>query len=220
MKILIVGNFRTGSWTVLKKLKEEYNLGSMGELFSDYHSNQSPDFIENQFKQFAYGKNVIAKLHPVQLERGNRLNSYEILDICFKFCKFADKIVYTHRRDTLGQTVSYTVAKQQAISKAFKNPDGWFSGFKDMSPFDDTRKPHTKELVDVSLLNHYRKLKDNHNYIQKIYEKYPREVITMEDIKPYTPYPNQYKYTGSWQPPHNFILGKGEIEPNSNTEIT
>jgi len=209
MKLLIVGNFRTGSWTALNKLKEEYNLGSMGELFSDYHGNQTPDFIDNKFNDFAYGENVIAKLHPIQLERGFLLSSNEIFDICLKFCKFADKIIYTHRRDTLEQTVSYTVARQQATNNAFKNLDRYFAGFKDMTPFDETRKLYTKEPVDIALFNNWRRLSDNHNYIEKIYEKYPCDIITMEDMKPYKPYPNQYKYTGTWQPPHNFLLGKG-----------
>ena len=209
MKILIVGNFRTGSWTVLKKLKEEYNLGSMGELFSDYYGEKTSNYIDDKFNDFAYNKNVIAKLHPTQLERGFYLNSNEILDICLKFCKFSDKIVYTHRRDTLEQTVSYTVARQQAVGKAFQNPEKWLSGEKDLDAFKSTRNEYTKELTDVALLNGYRRLLDNHTYIEKIYEKYSHDIIVMEDIKPYNPYPNQYKYTGSWQPPHNFLLGKG-----------
>jgi hypothetical protein len=221
MKILIVGNFRTGSWTLLNKLKEEHNLGSMGELFSGFGAQNIDEYIDEKFNTFARGENnVIAKLHPTQLERGFHLNSNEILDICLKFCKFSDKIIYSHRRNTLEQVVSYTVAKRQAVSKAFQNPDKWMAGFKDMSSFDDTRVNYTKEITDIALLNGYRRLLDGHNYIQKIYEKYPREVITMEDVKPFKPYPNQYKYNGSWQPPTNFILGKGEIEPNSNNENT
>lgn len=220
MKILIVGNFRTGSWTLLKKLKEEHNLGSMGELFSEFRAQEAHELIEEKFNTFAYGKNVIAKLHPTQLERGFLLNSNEIIDISLKFCKFADKIIYTHRRNTLEQVVSYTVAREQAVGRAFANPEAWLAGDKDMTPFDPTRDVYTKEMTDVALLNGYRRLLDGHNYIQKIYEKYPREVITMEDVKPYKPYPNQYKYKGSWQPPTNFILGKGEIEPNSNNENT
>lgn len=229
MKILIVGNFRTGSWTLLNKLKEEHNLESMGELFSDYNGGQNKfplesasNFysIDNKFSEFAHRKDVIAKLHPTQLERGFHLNSNEILDICLKFCKFSDKIVYTHRHDTLGQVVSYTIAKEQSTATAFQNLKKWISGEKDEDAFNPTRKEYTKELTDVALLNNYRTLLDNHTYIEKIYEKYPGEIFTMEDMKPYKPYPNQYKYTGSWQPPHNFILGKGEIEPKPNTEIT
>ena len=192
MRILIIGNFRTGSWHLHDALVKQHGLHSLGELFQGFRS-QGPD-ADSRLSTFT--DNTITKLHPYQVNN---------IDICLQLCELADTIIYTHRKNTLDQVVSYAVASQPSIDNYFEHGILYLS---DITPWKEDRNPATKEPTPEWLDDAFTKLSENDKIIAELYKQYPGEVVIQEDIKPYNPYPHKYIYTGKWKLPYSFkVLG-------------
>ena len=183
MKTLIIGNFRTGSWYLHNRYEAQGFMG-LGEILFNLDNN-----AEDKINKFKQRSNVVAKLHPSQLDTDN-LNTY------YRICELADEIIYLQRQDTRQQVISFAVAKEQF------NKD-------DKTPWLRNRKIFENNLSDKILDDVFERLDKNNNLIHKIYEKFPSKVITLEKDLTYEPYPNKYNYEGNWQPPYNFkMLGQ------------
>jgi len=187
MKYLIIGNFRSGTWYLHDKLVKDYNLISFNEIF---YGNQYD--VNDRLEEYSKTENCIAKIFPVQFVSKDD----NILSICSKFCKVADKIIYTQRINTKEQVVSYAVASLQNDS-LYSTP--WL---KDRNVYED-------KLSDETLDKAFKRLEKNDQFIQKLFDIFPGKVYTLEKDFEFEPYPNKYEYNGNWQLPYEFkMLGE------------
>jgi hypothetical protein len=187
MKTLLIGNFRSGTWFLHDKLVSKNNLFSFKEIF---YGNE--DNINKKLDEFTNKENCIAKIFPIQL------NSKEdnILRICSKFCRSADNIIYTQRKNTREQTISYAVASLQSNSL-------------DTTPWLRNRNLYKNKLSEECLNNAFNRLQKNDILIKKLFDIFPGKVYTLEKDFDFDPYPNKYDYKGKWQNPYNFeMLGE------------
>ena len=104
MKILIIGNFRTGSWYLHNSYEQQGYMG-LGELLTNLDNN-----AKDKLEKFKQRLNVVAKLHPSQLSTDSP-NTY------YRLCEMADEIIYIQRQDTRQQVISFAVAKEQFDKK-------------------------------------------------------------------------------------------------------
>lgn len=180
MKILIIGNFRTGSWYLHNSYEQQGYMG-LGELLTNLDNN-----AKEKLEKFKQRLNVVAKLHPSQLSTDSP-NTY------YRLCEMADEIIYIQRQDTRQQVISFAVAKEQFDKK-------------NKAPWLRNREIFNKDLSDEILEDVFKRLDKNDKIIQDLYKKFPSKVITLEKDLPYDPYPHKYNYTGKWQPPYNFKM--------------
>ena len=184
MKYLIIGNFRSGTWSLHNKLVKENNLFTFKEIF--YGNEQN---INKKLEDFSKTENCIAKIFPIQLQS----NDENILRICSKFCNFADEIIYTQRKNTKDQVISYAVASSQSNSL-------------DTTPWLENRILFKKELTDDILNKSFNRLKKNDQFVHKLFDIFPGKVYTLEEDFEFMPYPNKYEYKGKWQVPQEFKM--------------
>ena len=183
MKILIISNFRTGSWYLHDTYVKEGYM-PLGEIGSNLHNDR-----KIKIEKFKTRLNVVGKLHPNQLESNN-------LNDCYRLCEIADEIVYIQRKDTRQQVISFAVAMTQFDKQ-------------NTSPWTEKRDLFSKDLTHDKLDEVFNRLNENQIMIEEIYNKFPSKVITLEKDLPNEPYPNKYNYEGNWQPPYNFkMLGQ------------
>ena len=187
MKHLLIGNFRSGSWCLHNKLVKENNLYTFKEIFYGKEDN-----VDDKLKDFSSRENCIAKIFPVQFKSKDE----NILRICSKFCKIADNIIYTQRKNTKEQVVSYAVASLQNNSL-------------DSTPWLKDRSVYEDKLSDETLDKAFKRLEKNDQFIQKLFDIFPGKVYTLEKDFKFEPYPNKYEYNGNWQLPYEFkMLGE------------
>lgn len=179
MKKLIIGNFRTGSWFLHDSFIEK-GFMPLGEL-----GNNTLNDSKNKISKFNKRSKVVGILHPSQMQNSTTT--------CLRLCEIADEIIYLQRQNTFEQTVSYAVALKQT--------DRY-----DRSPWLRNRKIYKNTINDTDLKNAFLKLEENYEKIQKLYEKFPDRILTLEKDLTHKPYPNKYNYKGKWEPPYNFKM--------------
>ena len=187
MKTLIVSNFRVGSWSLHDQYVKKGYM-PLGEIGSNLDNDR-----KNKIEKFKKRSNVVGKLHPNQMQEQKLFVQENILRSCYRLCELADELIYLQREDTKQQIISFAVAVLQFNSK-------------DKSPWLKNRNNFMEHLDKDFLDEIFKRLEVNQILIEKIYEKFPSKVITLEKDLPYEPYPNKYNYKGNWQPPYNFKL--------------
>lgn len=107
MKVLIISNFRVGSWMLHDRWVRDGCLG-LGEIADDRYSER--DTVLSHW--LSHEGDMVTILHPIQWYGGD----YD------KVIKDADKITYLQRENTLQQTVSYAIASKEKKWMDDRNP--------------------------------------------------------------------------------------------------
>jgi len=186
-KTILIGAPRTGGYYVYDKLYDS-SYTNFDEILFCKNNVDCKKVIEDKINNFNLSLKCVAKVIPGQTPFDKKFIKRQ----CFKLCEMADQIIYTQRKNTFEQVISYAVAVKQF-------------DIEDVTPWRRNRKVFNQELHDSDLDKAFNTLADYHNLVTEIFNKYPSKVFTLEDLE-YKPYPNRYIYTGSWTVPYNFKM--------------
>lgn len=182
MKICLITTPRSGSTSVYNLFYKRFGVDkNFKEIFNPKTYNWQGDhkeFIDIQYNNWLKEPSSISKIDPKHIyARTTRAHSKDILH---NMLTKSDKIFYLYRRNTSEQITSLALAKKT---------DEWN---QERNTLQDITE-HEFEWCGENLLYRYLECLD-------LYEKYPGEVLCMEDILNYEPYKNKpetkYTYTG------------------------
>ena len=186
MRVILVATPRSGSMSIYRNLQTRYSLeNNFLEIFNpgparkekenwkgkDTHSRVNRiKFIIKQWEKWSNSENSMAKIDLHQIYRKvPKEVANEILDDMLTKC---DKIFYCYRRNTAEQITSFALARKAR----------------------EWRRDNRETLLDISkeefnwcgetLLFRYEQLID-------LLEKYPGQVLCMEDVLDHKPYKNR-----------------------------
>ena len=189
MRVILVATPRSGSMSIYKNLRTRYSLkNNFFEIFNpvtalkqeENWENNDTKFIIKQWEKWSNTENSMAKIDPYQIyRRAPKEVANEILDDMLTKC---DKVFYCYRRNTSEQITSLALARKTR----------------------EWRRDNRETLLDITkdefswcgetLLYRYEQLID-------LLEKYPGEVLCMEDILDHNPYikrpETKFKYLGT-----------------------
>jgi len=182
MKVILVATPRSGSMSLYKFLRQRYSLkNNFSEIFNprlhNWHEKDHHPFVMKQYKSWLETDNSITKIDPKHIyRRTTKNNADKILHDMLSSC---DKLFYCYRRNTTEQVLSFALAKQ---TREWRREDR-------VTNIDITLEEF--QLKSKEIEKRYEELLD-------LFNKYPGEVLCMEDILDYEPYPNRpttnYKY--------------------------
>tara|TARA_R110001606_G_scaffold320416_1_gene467322 strand:+ start:4920 stop:5579 length:660 start_codon:yes stop_codon:yes gene_type:complete len=173
--------------TFKKKLsKNIINKKEWQEFCEEHHTlDYTEQLAQFQIKRFTESKNCIAKLFPDHLH----LLSIDLISkYCSKLCDVADKIFYLQRENK----------KEQIVSRSVR----FINGVPDKKLMYTYKGDLSNDILNENF-EHYKK---NINIIEKIFKKYPGDVITLEKDVEDTTFQNRYVYKGDWQLPEELPL--------------
>ena len=191
MKVLVISNFRVGSWWV-HDMQASRGNEPVGELLSNFYQNR-----DEKIQKWKDTADVVGKLHPIQLDNP---------DLWDELIGLAGSKQFVQRRDTKAQCISYAIATNQYYKKSEKERDEEHT----KNIFLRDREPYTGELTIDDLDLAYTRLKQQQDLIESLYSKHGGNVLTLEDDLPRSPYQNQYDYNDvKWNPPSQFEMLNG-----------
>jgi len=188
MRVILVATPRSGSMSLYKNLRTRYSLkNNFFEIFNpvtaikekENWKGNDTQFVIKQWEKWSNSENSMAKIDPYQIyRRAPKEVANEILDDMLTKC---DKIFYCYRRNTSEQITSLVLARKTR----------------------EWRRDNRETLLDISkeefnwcgetLLFRYEQLIE-------LLEKYPGQVLCMEDVLDHKPYTNRpetrFMYTG------------------------
>ena len=188
MRVILVATPRSGSMSIYKILRTRYSLNNnFFEIFNcvtaikekENWKGNDTQFIIKQWNKWSNSENSMTKIDPFQIYRSVPKDlANEILDDMLTKC---DKIFYCYRRNTAEQITSLALARKTR----------------------EWRRDNRETLLDISkeefdwcgetLLFRYEQLID-------LLQKYPGQVLCMEDVLDHKPYTNRpetrFPYTG------------------------
>ena len=187
MKIILIAAPRSGSMSIYKSLRKRYSNENTKNFFEIFNptsidwKGSNPKFILYQHEQWRNAQDSICKIDPYHIfRRSSKKQANIILDDMLSSC---DKLFYCYRRNTTEQINSLALAKK---TKEWRRDNR-------NTHVDITE--HEFKWCGETLIFRYEQQID-------LLERYPGEVLCMEDVLDYNPYDARPSITHEYNGPN------------------